>query len=94
MFPRGKGPPSCQGVGCDEASIPRRERPGRLLGHEMQTIHPVDHPTSGTVVGVGSLTGCEITSARQGGYMAGYAPVVDVATGGEIGNARVRLGRV
>jgi hypothetical protein len=52
---------------------------------ETQTIHLVDHPTSGTLVGVGSLTGCKITTACQGDYMAGYDPVVDVSTGGEVG---------
>ena len=53
-------------------------------GSQLQTIHLTEHPTSGAGVQVGSLTGCN-ASACLGDYLVGLDPVVDVATGKEVG---------
>jgi hypothetical protein len=48
-----------------------------------QTIHLFDHPTSGTEVRVGSLTGCTDTTC-QGDYIIGHDPLTD-DSGKEVG---------
>lgn len=53
-------------------------------GSQTQTIHLQEHPTSGATVQVGSLAGCTATTCL-GDYLVGYDPVVDVATGKEVG---------
>jgi hypothetical protein len=52
--------------------------------HQPLTIHLTDTPTGGTDVSVRSITGCPDTSC-QGDYIIGYDPVVDAATGKEVG---------
>jgi hypothetical protein len=52
--------------------------------HQPLTIHLIDHPTGGADVRLGSHSGCTDTLC-QGDYIVGYDPVVDAATGSEVG---------
>jgi hypothetical protein len=56
--------------------------PAATAAPQPQTIHLILHPTNDTV---GSLTGCPSAGSCQGDFMVGYDPLVDAASGKEVG---------
>lgn len=75
-------PPSQAPTPAAPSVAPQSLAPAAVTGP--QTIHLIDYPTTGAIVSVRSLTGCT-DSPCLGDYMVGHDPVVDAATGKEVG---------